>query len=88
MYRKLKTENYQNISQMYHVSELLGKIVDSFGYSNDEISSFFHPIEKFELDEKVFQPLKETLYRIKQDKKRSSFSVIMIAMVYAQQPSL
>ena len=45
MYRKIKTDNYQNISQMYHVSELLGKIVDSFGYSNDEISSFFHPIE-------------------------------------------
>ena len=70
MYRKIKTDNYQNISQMYHVSELLGKIVDSFGYSNDEISSFFHPIEKFVLDEKVFQPLKETLYRIKQDKKK------------------
>ena len=70
MYRKIKTDNYQNISQMYHVSELLGKIVDSFGYSNDEISSFFHPIEKFELDQEVFQPIKETLYRIKQDNKR------------------
>ncbi|MGN1398758.1 MAG: DHH family phosphoesterase [Erysipelotrichaceae bacterium] len=65
MYQKIETNNYQSIKNQYQVSELLSKIVDSFGYSADDISDFFHPLKQFELDETVFEPLKQAIYRIK-----------------------
>ncbi|MBQ2213517.1 MAG: hypothetical protein II414_02980 [Erysipelotrichaceae bacterium] len=41
-YRRINTEDYREIMNRYHAGSLTSKIVSSYGYSAEELDSFFY----------------------------------------------
>ncbi len=66
-YKRIDTENYEDLINRYHIKPLLAKVVKSLDYSSDDEATFFFPVDKYEFDENIFAPLQEILEKIKRE---------------------
>ncbi len=70
MYQKINTKNYQQLMEQYNIASLLAKVICSFDYDEHDLTSFFHPMTSYQLDEKVFEPVKGALLQIAQNHQK------------------
>lgn len=66
-YKRIETKNYQDLMDKYNIKSLLAKIVSSFEYSLYDQTVFFANNLEYQFDEKIFLPIKEILYKIKEE---------------------
>ncbi len=70
IYIKTDTSDYQKLMETYSINSLLAKVLSAMKYEPQDIASFFHPLEQFDLDEKVFEPIKKCLETVKMENKK------------------
>ncbi len=69
-YIKTDISNYQELMETYSINSLLAKILSAMRYDEQDIASFFNPLKVFDLDEKVFEPIKKCLKAVKRENKK------------------
>ncbi len=70
IYIKTDTSDYQKLMETYSINSLLAKVLSAMKYEPQDIASFFHPLEQFDIDEKVFEPIKKCLETVKMENKK------------------
>lgn len=70
IYLKTDVSNYQNLMESYSINSLLAKVLSAMKYDDKDITSFFNPLEVFELDKEIFEPIKKCLEKVKKENKK------------------
>ncbi|MGI6608105.1 MAG: single-stranded-DNA-specific exonuclease RecJ [Erysipelotrichaceae bacterium] len=70
IYIETDVSDYQKLMKTYSINSLLAKVISAMKYEKHDIASFFNPLEQFELESKIFEPVRLALETIKKEKKK------------------
>lgn len=69
-YLKTDTSDYQKLMETYSIKSLLAKVLSAMKYDEHDIASFFNPLIEYELDQLVFQPIKDCLKKAREENRK------------------